>query len=116
MEFKAIVDTKARNASGCAVVGVYENGDLGAAASQIDVQIGGIIGRLIASGDFAGKLGVLAQFAGLDRVPKPLAVAEFRRRVLGQHHFGMHDAGLVRKILMPVEPLIVQPRRRAIGG
>src|ERR1700677_4948894 len=57
MEFKAIVDTKARNASGCAVVGVYENGDLGAAASQIDVQIGGIIGRLIASGDFAGKLG-----------------------------------------------------------
>ena len=29
MEFKAIVDAKARDPSGCAVVGVYENGDLG---------------------------------------------------------------------------------------
>jgi leucyl aminopeptidase len=57
MEFKAIVDAKARNASGCAVVGVYENGDLGVAASRIDAQIGGLIGRLLASGDFAGKLG-----------------------------------------------------------
>jgi leucyl aminopeptidase len=57
MEFKAIVDTKARNTSGCAVVGVYENGDLGLAASRIDAQIGGIIGRLMASADFSGKLG-----------------------------------------------------------
>ena len=76
------------------------------------------LGQLARDGelDFASELGVLAQFAGLDRVPKPLPVAEFRRRVLGQHHFGMHDAGLVRKVLMSVEPLIVQPRRRAIGG
>ena len=29
MEFKAIVDPKARSAAGCAVVGVYEEGDLG---------------------------------------------------------------------------------------
>jgi len=57
MEFKAIVDAKARLACGCAVVGVHENGDLGAAARLIDAQIGGIIGRLIANGDFAGKLG-----------------------------------------------------------
>ena len=40
---------------GCAVVGVYENGDLGAAARLIDAQIGGIIGRLIAGGDFAAN-------------------------------------------------------------
>ena len=57
MEFKAIVDTKARSACGCAVVGVHENGDLGTAARLIDAKIDGIIGRLIASGDFAGKLG-----------------------------------------------------------
>ncbi|HEY3850637.1 MAG TPA: leucyl aminopeptidase [Steroidobacteraceae bacterium] len=57
MEFKAIVDTKARSACGCAVIGVHENGDLGTAARLIDAQIGGIIGRLIASGDFAGKPG-----------------------------------------------------------
>src|SRR5580692_2802701 len=57
MEFKVIVDAKARSASGCAVVGVYENGELGAAARHLDAQIGGIIGRLHSSGDFAAKLG-----------------------------------------------------------
>ena len=57
MEFKAIVDAKARSASGCAVVGVYENGELGNAARHLDAQIGGLIGRLHANGDFAAKLG-----------------------------------------------------------
>jgi leucyl aminopeptidase len=56
MEFKAIVDVKARESAGCAVVGVYENGDLGIAAQRIDTQTGGLIGRLHAGGDFAGKL------------------------------------------------------------
>ena len=57
MEFKAIVDAKARSASGCAVVGVYENGELGGAARHVDSQVGGIIGRLHLEGDFAAKLG-----------------------------------------------------------
>src|SRR5580693_7335304 len=57
MEFKAIVDAKARAASGCAVVGVYENGELSNAARHIDAQIGGIISRLHANGDFAAKSG-----------------------------------------------------------
>jgi leucyl aminopeptidase len=57
MEFNAIVDVKARDAADCAVVGVYEQGDLGIAARHIDAQIGGLIGNLHGSGDFAGKLG-----------------------------------------------------------
>jgi leucyl aminopeptidase len=57
MEFKAIVDAKARTTTGCAVVGVYENGEQSAAARQVDAQIGGIIARLHAGGDFAAKLG-----------------------------------------------------------
>jgi leucyl aminopeptidase len=57
MEFKAIVDAKARTASGCAVIGVYENGELGNAARHIDAQIGGVLGRVHASGDFAAKVG-----------------------------------------------------------
>jgi len=67
MEFKAIVDVKAREPAGCAVVGVYENGDLGIAARLIDAQIGGLIGRLNAGGDFAAKVGdtlLLPQPAG----------------------------------------------------
>ena len=57
MEFKAIVDAKARVQAGCAVVGVYENGDLGIAARQIDKQLDGLIAKLHGSGDFAAKLG-----------------------------------------------------------
>jgi leucyl aminopeptidase len=57
MEFKAIIDAKARNEAGCAVVGVYEDGDLGIAARQIDTQLNGLIGKLHGDGDFAGKLG-----------------------------------------------------------
>jgi len=57
MEFKVIVDAKARAKAACVVVGIYENGDLGVAARQIDKQLGGTIGKLFASGDFAAKLG-----------------------------------------------------------
>lgn len=57
MEFMAIVDAKARAPSGCAAVGIYENGDLGAAARQVDKQLEGLITRLLGSGDFAAKLG-----------------------------------------------------------
>src|ERR1700683_2641045 len=57
MEFKAIVDAKARTAAGCAVVGVYENGDLGSATRHLDAQIDGMLARLHAAGDFAAKVG-----------------------------------------------------------
>jgi leucyl aminopeptidase len=57
MEFKAIIDAKARNDAGCAVVGVYEDGDLGLAARNIDSQLQGLIGKLHGEGDFGAKLG-----------------------------------------------------------
>jgi leucyl aminopeptidase len=57
MEFKAIIDAKAHNEAGCAVVGAYEDGDLGIAARQIDTQLNGLIGKLHGNGDFSGKLG-----------------------------------------------------------
>jgi leucyl aminopeptidase len=57
MEFKAIVDAKARCEAGCAVAGVYEDGDLGIAARRIDTQLNGLIGKLHGGGDFSGKLG-----------------------------------------------------------
>jgi leucyl aminopeptidase len=57
MEFKAIVDAKARARADCAVVGMYERGDLSVGAAHIDAQIGGLIGKLHTSGDFAGKVG-----------------------------------------------------------
>jgi leucyl aminopeptidase len=57
MEFMAIIDAKLRAPSGCAAVGIYENGDLGVAARQLDKQMEGLITRLLGSGDFAAKLG-----------------------------------------------------------
>jgi leucyl aminopeptidase len=57
MEFMAIIDAKAHSPAGCAVVGVYENGDLGVAARHMDKQLAGTITKLHGSGDFAGKLG-----------------------------------------------------------
>jgi leucyl aminopeptidase len=57
MEFIAIIDGKAHATAGCAVVGVYENADLGVAARQIDKQLDGLIAGIQAGGDFAAKLG-----------------------------------------------------------
>ena len=73
MEFKVIVDAKARAATGCAVVGVYENGELGAATRHLDAQLGGLIARLHAAGDFAAKLGDSLL------LPHPQGVAAQRR-------------------------------------
>jgi leucyl aminopeptidase len=57
MEFKAVVDAKAHSAAGCAVIGVYESGEIGAAARHADARLGGIIAGLRAGGDFPAKLG-----------------------------------------------------------
>jgi leucyl aminopeptidase len=57
MEFIAIVDAKARHEAACAVVGVYEDGDLGKAARHIDAQMDGWIAKLLKAGDFTAKLG-----------------------------------------------------------
>jgi leucyl aminopeptidase len=77
MEFKAIIDAKARNDAGCAVVGIYEDGDLGIAARRIDTQLGGLIGKLHGDGDFSGKLGDILL------LPTPAGAAAARVLLIG---------------------------------
>jgi len=77
MEFKAIIDAKARNEAGCAVVGVYEEGDLGIAGAQIDKQLGGLIGKLHGNGDLSGKLGDVML------LPTPAGTAAARVLLIG---------------------------------
>src|SRR5206468_4313361 len=48
--------------------------------------------------------------------PKPFAVAPGLRRILRQHHLGMHDAALGGKVVAAVEPLVTQPRTCAVSG
>ena len=57
MEFNAIVDAKVQNPTGCAVLGVYENGELGPAGKRMNAQLNGLITKLHGDGDFSGKLG-----------------------------------------------------------
>jgi len=77
MEFIAIVDAKARAPTGCAAVGVYENGDLGASARHIDKQLEGLITRVQGSGDFAAKLGDALM------LPQPSGAAVSRLLLIG---------------------------------
>src|SRR5271156_3611801 len=77
MEFNAIVDAKARHDAGCAVVGIYEDGDLGLAARQIDAQLDGLIAKLRGDGDFSGKLGDILL------LPAPAGTAAARVLLIG---------------------------------
>ena len=44
-----------------------------------------------------------------DLIPKLLAVRQVLGRAVRQHHLRVNDAGLVREIVVPIEPLVVQP-------
>ena len=87
MEFMAIIDAKARAPAACAAIGIYENGDLGVAARQVDKQLAGLITNLQGGGDFAAKLGDTLM------LPLPAGSAASRLLLIG---LGMR-AGFGRK-------------------
>jgi leucyl aminopeptidase len=130
MEFKSIVDIKAAHAAGCAVAGVYENGDLGVATSRIDGLLGGTIAKLHAGGDFAAKLGdtlLLTAPAGVQAsrvllvglgLPAAFGRKQYRKAVLaaaqGLSKTGADDA-VVYLALEEVADLDVEYRARIIA-
>ncbi|HXA35820.1 MAG TPA: leucyl aminopeptidase [Steroidobacteraceae bacterium] len=77
MEFKAIIDAKAHQETGCAVVGVYEDGELGVAARRIDTQLNGMIRKLQGDGDFSARLGDILL------LPNPAGAAAARVLLIG---------------------------------
>jgi leucyl aminopeptidase len=130
MEFKVIIDAKARHDAGCAVVGVYEDGDLGAAARRIDTQLNGLIRKLQGDGDFSAKLGEVLL------LPSPAGAASARVLLIGLgsrasfgrkqyrkalqstvQSLGKTGAGdaVVYLALEPVADLDVQYRARAVA-
>jgi leucyl aminopeptidase len=130
MEFKAIIDAKASNDASCAVVGVYEDGDLGVAARRIDTQLNGLIRKLHGDGDFAGKLGdilLLPAPAGATAA-RVLMIGLGTRAAFGRKQYrkalqsavqalgktGAVDA-IVYLALEPVADLDVQYRARAVA-
>jgi leucyl aminopeptidase len=94
MEFTAIVDPKTRTSAGCAVIGLYENGDLGHGAQRLDAQLGGLIGKLHAQGDFAAKLGDTLL------LPQPAGAASARVLLVGLGSRGSFTRKQYRKAVL----------------
>jgi leucyl aminopeptidase len=59
MEFFVTSATPARQRTDCAIVGVFDKGELSSAAADIDARLGGRIARLVKRGDMRGKSGDL---------------------------------------------------------
>ncbi len=55
MQFHAVSGLASRKRSDCAIVGIYESGELGAAATELDRTMGGLLARLVKRGDLRGK-------------------------------------------------------------
>jgi leucyl aminopeptidase len=68
MEYFTTSSAASRRTGSAIVVGVYERGDLGVAARDIDAASGGQLGKLIKSGDVSGALGKCAVLSCLNKV------------------------------------------------
>ncbi len=68
MEYFTTTSAASRRASGCIIIGVYERGNKGIAATDVDAASGGQISKLIKRGDISGNPGsctVLTSIAGV---------------------------------------------------
>jgi leucyl aminopeptidase len=69
MEYFVSTASAGRQRTDCAIVGVYDKGELSAAAAEIDARIGGRIARLVKRGDLRGKAGDAVLLADLNGGP-----------------------------------------------
>jgi len=69
MEFFVTTAAPARHRTECAIVGVFEKGELATAAAQLDERIGGRIAKLTKRGDLRGKPGESVLLTDLEGAP-----------------------------------------------
>jgi leucyl aminopeptidase len=69
MEYFVTTASAGRQRTDCAIVGVYDKGELSSAAAEIDARIGGRIARLVKRGDLRGKAGDAVLLADLTGGP-----------------------------------------------
>ena len=83
-------------ATPCLVIGMHEDGSLGAAATRVDAAAGGAIRRLHASGDASGKAGASTTLFGLPGVAAPrvlvVGLGDARKFGAAAYHRAVHDA------------------------
>ena len=89
MQFHATRSSASAQRTACAVVGIYEKGQLSAAARALDGKCGGTIARIIRRGDFDGKLGEVLPIAELPGAPagRALLVGLGKRKDFGRKAF-----------------------------
>ncbi len=69
MELKAVTGSAGEVRSDCVLVGIYESGELSAAAKQLDLRLGSRVSSLVRRGDFAAKLSETQLLAQLPNAP-----------------------------------------------
>jgi len=89
MQFHATRSSAAGQRTACAVVGVYDKGELSTAAGALDGKSGGVIRRVIRRGDFEGKAGTVLPIAELPGAPaeRALLVGLGSRKEFGRKAF-----------------------------
>jgi leucyl aminopeptidase len=89
MQFHATAKGAAHERTACAIVGIFENGVLPAAAREVDRACGGAISRLLKRGDFAGKSGETLPILAVRRGPaeRVLLVGLGPRAVFGRRAY-----------------------------
>jgi leucyl aminopeptidase len=69
MEFFVTGATPSRQRTDCAIVGVFDKGALGDAATELDRKLGGRIAKLVKRGDVRGKFGETLLLADVNGAP-----------------------------------------------
>ncbi|HWM29936.1 MAG TPA: M17 family peptidase N-terminal domain-containing protein, partial [Woeseiaceae bacterium] len=68
MDYFTTTSAASRRAGGCLIVGIYESGELGPAAADIDAASDGRLKRLLRRGDLTGELGESRLLCSVDGV------------------------------------------------
>jgi leucyl aminopeptidase len=97
MQFHATRSSASSQRTACAVVGIYEKGELSWAANSLDEKSGGLIRRVIKRGDFTGKAGAVLPIAEVPGTPveRALLVGLGSRGEFGRKTYRRAIAGAV---------------------
>ena len=68
MDYFTTTSAASRRAGGCLIVGIYDSGELGTAAADIDAASDGLLKRLLRRGDLTGELGESRVLCSVDGV------------------------------------------------
>lgn len=100
MKYFTTTSAASRRAGSCIIVGIYERGKLGAAATDIDKASKGLIRRHIKGGDLSGKLGSTRLLTSVDgvRAQRVLVVGLGKASKFGVGHFRQATAAAINAL------------------